>query len=976
MKIRPLHAGSGSASASVSASALASASVSVSASASASALALGTIAALFVVAAAVGCAAPAHYRTGLPSETGATTVAAAEARMDRATKVDLLGEKLEVLSPSVPPTDGKEAARAGGGIVPPPPPIAFSPPKKGKGKVAPKVHHGGGGGGRGGRAGTMSFESAYEDEEYEAKRPEPAPTVAPRPMDAGEATTAEASKGARFRPLSGLKRLFAKKSVSAAPAAAGAPAKDEAAGPEGGAAYASVDKADEDRDGLDDGAGGSAGAGGAGVEPKVRKDFPEALLFAPEIVTSDGGTAKVDVPLADTVTDWRMTALASTADGRFGDGEGSLHVFQPFFINVFAPRTLEQGDSATLQVGVFNYLSEPRKVKVEVTRAPWFEPLSSLSGELDVPAGGAAALPVTIRVGRDGVWPLRVSAKSADLADAVEVPLTVEPGGVAWSTGGIVPVVGEKTFSLALPAAALAAGRAVDLRVYGGEAATLEGDLESFLAQPNGCLEQTLSRMEANLAALEYLESTGAGAGPLADKARHNLRDGYFKLLTHRTAGAFALYPGKVGGDEYEAYLGVRALELLRTAATHKGVTIDPDLVTALEAWARARYLATLGAPSVVVYGDDGRPKPSGGPVGLAAAVARALRFALPAAGRARLADALPGAPAYTVALVASYARRTGDADLYAKAVERLRALATVTDEGAHWTAGERTFASAYDADADIEATALAASELLGAPAPGAAPGDAELGGKAVAWLLARRAPGGGWGTTSSSARAVEAVAALARGGKGAAAARGDVVVWLGATPVVRAKMPAWGEVVSLDLTDKLPVAASSGAGTKVRVTVAGAARAELAVHYRLPYSEALRAALPSYSLDVSYGDLEVKTGEVIPVRVRAARTAAVAGVNPAVIHVPVAGTMEVDERGLEDLVRVEAIDRFERDATGVTLYVDDVDASGVDLSFAVRAVFAGEATTGVAEVYEYYHPAARGLGAPATLRSVSDLPK
>src|SRR5262249_44005781 len=61
------------------------------------------------------------------------------------------------------------------------------------------------------------------------------------------------------------------------------------------------------------------GGGAAGEAPvRVREQFPETLLWRPEVVTDDQGTATLDVELADSITTWRLTASAVTADGRLG----------------------------------------------------------------------------------------------------------------------------------------------------------------------------------------------------------------------------------------------------------------------------------------------------------------------------------------------------------------------------------------------------------------------------------------------------------------------------------------------------------------------------------------------------------------------------------------------------------------------------------------------------------------------------------
>ena len=56
-----------------------------------------------------------------------------------------------------------------------------------------------------------------------------------------------------------------------------------------------------------------------GAEPvRVRDWFPETLLWRPELITDDQGRATLDLDLADSITTWRLSASAVTADGQLG----------------------------------------------------------------------------------------------------------------------------------------------------------------------------------------------------------------------------------------------------------------------------------------------------------------------------------------------------------------------------------------------------------------------------------------------------------------------------------------------------------------------------------------------------------------------------------------------------------------------------------------------------------------------------------
>ena len=80
----------------------------------------------------------------------------------------------------------------------------------------------------------------------------------------------------------------------------------------------------------------------------MRSYFPEALYINPEILTNGDGRASITIPLADSITTWRMAMLASTQTGALGTGTSELKVFQDFFVDLDLPMTLTQGDMVSI----------------------------------------------------------------------------------------------------------------------------------------------------------------------------------------------------------------------------------------------------------------------------------------------------------------------------------------------------------------------------------------------------------------------------------------------------------------------------------------------------------------------------------------------------------------------------------------------------------------------------------------------------
>ena len=104
----------------------------------------------------------------------------------------------------------------------------------------------------------------------------------------------------------------------------------------------------------------------AAPAPHVRSWFPEALYINPEIITDGNGVASITIPMADSITTWRMAMLASTEHGALGTGTSSLKVFQDFFVDLDLPVTLTQGDRVSIPVAVYNYSGERGDVSLKL----------------------------------------------------------------------------------------------------------------------------------------------------------------------------------------------------------------------------------------------------------------------------------------------------------------------------------------------------------------------------------------------------------------------------------------------------------------------------------------------------------------------------------------------------------------------------------------------------------------------------------
>ena len=159
----------------------------------------------------------------------------------------------------------------------------------------------------------------------------------------------------------------------------------------------------------------------------LRRIFPETLYWDAEALTDESGHLALDLPLADNITTWRLTALASTQEGELGIATYDIVVFQDFFVDLDLPPTVARGEELTATVTLYNYLSQAQTVRVELSPDTWYDVISSPQQTLAVPANDIAMARFVVRPEEHGRFSLQVTAVGEHMSDVVAREVTVEP---------------------------------------------------------------------------------------------------------------------------------------------------------------------------------------------------------------------------------------------------------------------------------------------------------------------------------------------------------------------------------------------------------------------------------------------------------------------------------------------------------------------------------------------------------------------
>jgi hypothetical protein len=252
--------------------------------------------------------------------------------------------------------------------------------------------------------------------------------------------------------------------------------------------------------------------------PRLRHVFEETAYWAPSLETDAAGRAALRFRLPDSLTTWKLHAIASTADGRMDALDQTFKTFQPFFVDLDAPQVLTQGDEVTLPVNLRNYTAQDLALPVTVKPADWLVPLSATTFRMSVPANGSAPVKFGFRAAKTvDQGPLRITAANATTGDAVEKQVRVHPDGEPGSATVSGLLRGQSTsMEINVPANLISGSLVAEIRLYPNLGAQIVHAIKASLELPYGCGEQTISSTYPSLLFLELLKASNTKS-PMSD---------------------------------------------------------------------------------------------------------------------------------------------------------------------------------------------------------------------------------------------------------------------------------------------------------------------------------------------------------------------------------------------------------------------------------------------------------------------------
>jgi A-macroglobulin TED domain/Alpha-2-macroglobulin family/Carboxypeptidase regulatory-like domain/MG2 domain/A-macroglobulin receptor binding domain/Alpha-2-macroglobulin bait region domain len=703
--------------------------------------------------------------------------------------------------------------------------------------------------------------------------------------------------------------------------------------------------------------------------PHVRSYFPEALYINPEIITDAQGNANISIPVADSITTWRMAMLASTASGALGTATSSLKVFQDFFVDLDLPVTLTQGDQVSLPIAIYNYSGKSGQVSLKLKREDWFSldhdtPDKSVAAE----AGRVGRSQFTLTAAHIGKFKLTLSAHmdgAVSRDDIVVREIEVIPNGREQDMVFNGRLEGSAAHDLHFPDNAIADASSILVRLYPGPLSQLIEGMDSILSMPGGCFEQTSSSTYPNVLALDYMKHTKKLTPETHAKAEGYISNGYQRLLTFEVPGGGFSWFGQAPANKILTAYGLMEFNDMARVSD-----VDPKLIERTRDWLVSQQQADGSwKPDASFINEGATDRYNSNVLRITAYIAWSLvdtGMHDAAIDKARdFIDAhLSSAPdPYTLAVIANFATEYGrDRDFTRRSMQALLDARTEKGDQVFWSA-EETGVYSTGASAAIETTGLATQALL---KWGQA---SETARKALNFIAQKKQASGAWGTTQATIMALRALLLATQ--LSASDVHGSVHVMLDGREVKTLNLTANNNDLLHQFVFK-GIDAHHPSSVRLRFEGAGSLAYQVVGRSFIPWDE--KPAAEPLSINIAYDRTRLSQNDIatetVAIRNNLSKTA-----NMIMVDLGIPPGFDLLSEDLQSLQEKGAganagrLEKFSLTATQAILYFNGLAPhQEVTLKVRLRAKYPIRAHTLQSRLYEYYDPDVSSTARPVKL--------
>ncbi len=337
---------------------------------------------------------------------------------------------------------------------------------------------------------------------------------------------------------------------------------------------------------------------GGGGRERLRQDFLPCAFWQAALATDAAGRVLARFPAPDSLTRYRVVAVAHTHDSRFGSGQSHFEIRKPLMIEPALPRFANVTDRIVARAVVHNQTETPGAIAVtlrldgKATPTPTREP-----GLLDAPtptnavlvrhvtvqahSSGTLDLPLTVTEPGEAKWtwnarfaepghaaqPGTHDAETRAFTDSVQSTLNIGHLAPQWREIYLARIEDSTANLLADANPALLAGQGtVTAHIANTRLLELREAISHLLTYPYGCLEQCSSSLLPWIV-LRDLPQAGPPLNQTPAEADSAIRTGIRRLASMRHAqGGLTYWPGGSTPTLWGSAYGGMVLALARQA--------------------------------------------------------------------------------------------------------------------------------------------------------------------------------------------------------------------------------------------------------------------------------------------------------------------------------------------------------------------------------------------------------------------------
>lgn len=698
------------------------------------------------------------------------------------------------------------------------------------------------------------------------------------------------------------------------------------------------------------------------AQPRIREYFPETLLFEPALITDEQGLAVLDVNMADSITTWRMTAMASSRGGALGSREAPMRVFQDFFVDLDLPVALTQHDRVSIPVVVYNYLQTQQDVRLKFEVEPWFKLDGAAEQTLALGPQEVKSLYFPIEVVELGKHKLMVSAFGASLSDAIRREIEVLPDGEEKNVTFSDRLSGPVEHTITIPDQAVPGASKILVRVYPGVFSQIVDGLDSMLQMPSGCFEQTSAATYPNILIVQYMKATKQINPEIQMKAEGFINAGYQRLLAYEVQGGGFSWFGDAPANKILTAWGVK--EFYDMSQVHE---VDPAVIERTRQWLTgqqepdgswkpdAQYLhqeswgniqkssvlvTAYIADAILSTGDKSQP------------MQKAVEYL-----RTHWKEC-EGA-AYPLSLVANAASSwSKDDGLTQDVLQKLYDMRQEDKDSAYWKGGADTVTFTHGDAADVETTALAAMAFMKA---GKYP---EVTTKALTYLVRKKSAQGHWGSTQATILALKSLMMATANQTQETNAKVTVTLNGEAAGDFQITTEDSDVMRLVDLGEKTKPGSNV---VKLGFEGQGSMLYQVVGRYYMPWSMREKPQEPM-TISVTYDKTQLAVNDRVTASVKVTNNRNKAA-QMIIVDLGLPPGFQAATPDLDALVQKKVVQKYEMTGRQIILYFEKIEANAtIEFSYTLQAKFPLKAQTPQSRVYEYYNPEVDGLAKPQEL--------